>query len=417
MFSFKNSANILIGKSVARTASVQYTDPSATSTYIADGEIVVLNGDTGAPLVAGSTIATCKSIKLVQGRNSTEQPLVFSARIAGLNVSSFEGVDGSLYPAQEQIMSIGYDGKTGVGSIDITSLDEYVLRLTYLHDKMFWSEQKMVRSYFFSNAAPTQKLVATTNVADINNDPASLVRAEMFNSGAAAALGGSSTLACNQDSNVVTASSAAHGLVAGDIVRIGTAALAVSDPVYIVKSVSSNGLFITLTCPFQGTTATYANANVGEVTAGANWGYRLTGKTLKFKLGFFSYMKVIFSATLTNYGTTTTVDVQPSFKGNGDWHQVQELEWFLTGYEGAVNRMMVPLDTGRSDATQGTVYSTISIAYYDTSENYPISGTHPAPQMLYVFLPHGASQNTQIAAQLNPWMASLPSAFNPIPAL
>lgn len=415
MFSFKNSANILIGKSVPRTANVQYTDPSATSTYIADGEIVVLNGDTGAPLVAGTTISTCRSIKVVQGRNNSEQPLVFSARMSGLNISSFDGVDGSLYPAQEQIMTIGYNGTTG--SLDVASLDDYVLRITYLHDKLFWSEQKMIRSYYFSNSSPTQKLLATTNVADINNDPASMVSAEMFNSGAAASLGGASTLACNNNSNVVTASVNTHGLIAGDIVRIGTGALATTDPVYIVKSVSANGLFITLTFPFQGTTATYSNANVGEVTAGANWGFKLTGEPLKYKLGFFSYMKVIFAASLTNYGSSTTADVQTSFKGNGDWHQVQELEWMLTGYEGVLNRTMVPLDSLRTDAIQNTVYSTISISYYDTSENYPVSGTHPAPQMLYIFLPHGAAQNATLAAQLNPWMSSLPASFNPIPAL
>ena len=68
---------VMIGKSVARTASVQITDPSATSTYIADGEIVALN-QSGTALTAGQTISDSPYIQLVQRSGSK---LIFSPRI------------------------------------------------------------------------------------------------------------------------------------------------------------------------------------------------------------------------------------------------------------------------------------------------------------------------------------------------
>jgi len=81
---FKNFDNeedveVLIGKDIARTASVQITDPATVATYIADGEILILDQN-DAPLTPGDTVLDSPTIKIVQGRGTVQERLLFSQK-------------------------------------------------------------------------------------------------------------------------------------------------------------------------------------------------------------------------------------------------------------------------------------------------------------------------------------------------
>lgn len=409
MFNAANSFNALIGKSVARTASVQITDPAA-STYIASGEILVLDSN-DTPLVAGMTIADSGSIRIVQGDGTTNPP-VFSNKITGANVTKYSGQN--FVSAQEQIYYVGYNGSSG--SIDLLNSNTYKIRVIFKHDSENWGEQKnILYQEVLSDSTATQSEIVAAFVAKYTQAyPASNadIKVERVADGTFTALGGSSTLVVTQGSTTATASSASHGLVAGSIVRIGGTTS--TTPVYLVASAS--GTAIVLDSAFQGTSATVANANVGVISANTVFGLKFSGKPITLSavnVGRFKYQKVAFDLTLQDFGATAVTASQEAGTGNGTFEQVAEMEYFSLGFDGWLqNRNAVPYQPQpRTNAVSTSTYDTIVITATDNSDFGVISGTKPSPFQVYLFIPAGSSQITQILAQLNPWMASLPRAF------
>ena len=137
----QNTEQLLIGKSISRTASVNVLDVN-NSSYLADGEVVVLD-ENDTPLVGGTTYPTSRYIKIVQrsGATASGSQLVQSARIDGNNIISFRGL--SYQAPQEQISYIGYDSSSG--AIDAKSVSDYVVRVTMKHDKEMWSKRANAR--------------------------------------------------------------------------------------------------------------------------------------------------------------------------------------------------------------------------------------------------------------------------------
>lgn len=408
-----NSLSVLIGKSVARTASVQITDPSASSTFIASGEILILDA-TDAPLTAGTTIAGSKSIRIVQGDGATN-PLVFSPRISGLNVTAFSGLQ---YVApQEEIQYIGYNGSSG--AIDVLNNNRYVVRIYFKHDISLWSEHaKILHQEYESDATATQLEIAqgfAQKYAQVFPLANTDIKVERVTDGTFTVPSAAQTLTVAQGSATVTASAAIPAWVAGDIIRIGGPSS--TDPVYVIASVS--GTTIVLDSPYQGASGTVANANCGEMSAVTAWGLKITGKAFPFSqttVARFPYQKVSFDVTVQNFGATGITDAQQASLGNGTFEEVAEHEYFALGYDGWLsNRNAVPFQPQpRTNAVSGVLYNTITIKAYDASDFGPVSGVRPSPFEVKLFLPVGASQTTQIKAQLNPWMASLPSAFSAV---
>lgn len=403
MFRADNSFSVLVGRSVARTASVQVTDSTASS-YIANGEIVIL-GENDVVVNPGDTIANHKYIRLVQG-NGTSEPVNFSNRIYGANVVAFS--DKAYAAPQEQIYYIGYNGTSG--SIDAINSNRYIARVQFKHDAENWSEQINTdfKEYNSDSSATQQEIAAgfvkqyAKNYPSTNSD----IKVERVCDGTFTASAVNWTVA--NGSKVVTAAGA-HVVVAGDIVRIG--APTSTSPVYVVESVS--GLNVTLDSPYQGTSGTVLAANFGEMTVITAWGLKYTGKALSFTTGRFKYLKVAFDLTIQNWGTTAITKDQEASRGNGTYEEVAELEHFAQGFEGWLeNRNAVPSTSQpRSKATSGTLYNVVCIRAYDSSDFSPISGTKPSPFDVFVFLPVGSAQTANIKAELNPWMASTPGAF------
>lgn len=408
MFKADNSFNLAIGKSISRTSSVQALDSSNATTFLANGEVLVVDKN-GSALTPGQTIADSEWIQIVQGRG-TANPAVFSNKIFGANVTSFTGR--SYVAPAEQITYIGYNGTSG--NIEALSDNKYILHLIFKHDTANWSEQSnTIHNEYDSDASATSSEVAQAFVRKFNtNYPAlnSDIIVERVNDGTFTVLGGSSTLDVTNGSPTATASSASHGLVAGDVIRIGGTATTI--PVYIVSAVS--GVTITLDTNYTGTTATVANANVGELSSIANWGLKITGKALTFSTGLFKYLKVAFDTTIKNFGTTTITESQAANRGSGTYEEVAEIEYFARGFDGWLStRNSIPaVAQPTTDATSGAVYDFISIAAFNSQDFSTITGSKPAPFNVFIAMVDGAAQTTNLLAQLNPWMASTPRNFS-----
>lgn len=410
MFNASNSKSVLIGKSIARTATVQVYDSSAAS-FLADGEVVVINKN-GAALTAGQTIADSEYIRIAQrsGATAATANVIYSPKIYGANVTAFSGL--SYVAPAEQVTYVGFNGTSG--AIEAISDNVYKLRITFKHDMENWSEQSNVLyNEVTSDASATASEVAAAFVDKYNTTyPAQNadIKVERVTDGTFTVLGGSATVDVTKGSPTVTASSASHALVAGDIVRIG--ATSATTPVYLVSAVS--GVTITLDSNYTGDTATVANANVGEMSAVTAWGLKITGRALTTTIATFKYLKVAFDVTIQNFGTSTVTDSQAASRGNGTYEQIAELEYFARGYDGWLStRNAVPaVAQPNVSAVSGAIYDTINIKAFDNSDFGVISGSKPAPFEITIALVDGASQATNILAQLNPWMASTSRAFS-----
>lgn len=410
MFKSEQSFNVLIGKDIA-SAATQYTNPSGAG-YIKDGEILVI-GANGALLTAGDTISTSPSIQFVQRSGSN---LIFSSIIDGTKVTKYSGANP--VPAQQQVISVGYNGTTG--SIDLSTASK-LFKISYKHNQLVWSEQVFKRVYETSGS--TQAKVASDISEQINfmSLPAlngvystgDYVSAIMLcNHAGAAITGAATTLTVTKGSNTAVMNNT-HNLTSGDYVRI--AGTGTTNPVYRVQSV--NGNTITLGSPYQSSSNVVPIAFVEIITAAqastAAFGFMLEGLPLTWSINPAAnnrYEIVSFDVHPgTGWGSTTITNVQDPILGSGLLPQVTEIEWFALGFEGLQSRYNIPLPTGRRDAVDPEYY-TIYIEY-DIPSVSAITGDVSAKQGLYIFVTNEATQLTTLRAITNPWMASTPKAF------
>jgi hypothetical protein len=401
-----STQQLLIGKSISRTATVNVLDPTHAS-FLADGEIVVLD-ENDTPLVAGTTFPTSRFIKIVQrsGATASTAQLVQSARIDGSNVISYRGL--SYAAPQEQIYHIGYDGSTG--AIDASGTDDFVVRITMKHNKDMWSQQANTRIIRLS---PTASTVDTTVMdfigTEFGNDAflTTEVKIERLNSDAGAADGGNWTFTNGSKTATTTVATTA---AVGDYIRVGTA---VTDPIYKVAAKDSAGTTITLDQKFQGSTVTVTTPEyiTAALATAASCGVKITGKAQTFTVLKFPYAVVKFDLTLSGFGTTAVTKTQESKVGSGVGAQISQLEQIGVAYEGAIDRAGDSAPTGRSDAATGSNYDVITIEYFNNYDSQIVSGAKPARSVLQLALVDGAAQTTNVLAQLNPWMASVPAAF------
>jgi hypothetical protein len=321
MFKSDNSTNILIGKDIARTGSIQINDIGGVG-YIANGEILVLD-ELHAPLTAGDDIGDSPIVYVVQGRGGNNG-LKWSTPIDGRNV-----VRATALSYAAPVAQVTHIGNVGAGAlaIDVLPFTDYKLTIRYTHDSELYSEQSNKRVFYYTTgAADTQLSIATAFANMINAEE-------------------------------------------------------------------------------------YFNATALVVNNGANYGIRLTGQALDFELGSFKYNVMTFDVQLSGFGVTPVTYTTAAQLGSGTYEQVAELEWFANGFNGVINRVHFPAPTGTQDAVSGETYDVLALEYFDASETYVVSGTKPAKKLLYIALPDGASQTTQVLAQLNPWLASTPRQF------
>jgi len=182
MFKTDNTINVLIGKDIASTASVQVTDSATAGTYIADGEITVLGANDDV-LLPGETVVDSPKIKLVQGRGAAANGMKWSVDIDGANVISAKGL--TYRAPAEQVTYVGYDAVSLAGDIDAQPLTDYKLTIVYKHDVEMFSEQQLRRTFYYtSTATDIGATIAAAFVALINGDDFYGPVAAVTNSGA-----------------------------------------------------------------------------------------------------------------------------------------------------------------------------------------------------------------------------------------
>lgn len=426
--SSQNVISVLIGKSgsigtndadIKTTATCQITDPGTTTTFIGDGQIVILGSDGNVMQPTNANISANPFIQFVQGSGATAatRKLNFSARIRGIDVMECLGKTYSA-PA-EQVTVIGYNGTTG--SIDTTQGPDFMLTLVETWDDKFWSEQQNRKAYEYYSTAATQYLIAKSMVEQINYDgfrallggTGQRISATMLSDGTFTANGANACTVVNGSDIVTEATSRTYSI--GDNIRIGGTGNTVA--VYVVTATSAtdstlSALQYRLNTYYQGASATVSNANWGKMTVQTNFGIKLAGLPLTWTKDFFKYMKVSFHVDLLGFGSTTYTDSVVATKGNGYGQEVAEFESFAAGNEGALNRTMVPLPLGRTDASSTGTYSSIVMKSADRSNKSAITATTPALVQTYMFIPTTAALITQLLRdQLDPYLnsAGLPS--------
>ncbi len=411
----QQTEQLLIGKSISRTSTVNVLDVNNAS-YLADGEVVVLD-DNDTPLVAGTTFPTARFIKIVQrsGATAATSQLVQSARIDGSNIISFRGL--SYSAPQEQITYVGYDSTTG--ALDASQTGDYVLRITMKHDKDMWSQQANTRIFRFSP-------LSTSTNADINDYFAVAMATDVFlntevttertsNDAGSATTAASGTLTFTKGSKIVTTSGVtpATDFPVGSYMRLG---LSKNSGIYKVVAVSNAGQSITLDAPVQIASGTLTVTNAQFITnalvLASNVGLKVTGIAQSFLVMKFPYVKVKFDLTLSGFGSTTVNYFQNSLPGSGVDSQISQIEKFAQGFEGIIDRFGDSAPIGRTDTVTGAVYDVIVIEYFNNFDTLAVSGAKPARAVLNIAMVDGAAQTVNLLAQLNPWMKSLPQNFN-----
>jgi len=424
----KNVMNVMVGEefdsAAIAVASLQITDPTVTATYIEDGGVVALGlgaaGEVILPASATNTIANFPSIRLVQRIGNL---LNFSPRIQGVDVLHFDGVDG--VAGAEQVSIVGYNGTTG--AIDNSGTD-FVLTYVGLWDDMMWSKQQYRKAFDYYSTAATQQSIAKQLSFDINNDGYHMtlagtgpqVSCTVLSDGTTQiAPSTAATIAVVNGSDVATLDVAQANLQAiGTVIRLGGAAATVAQPVYIVIGNSTtdstlSSVQVRLHTYFQGATATLTlGTNADGITGSTNYGLRFVGLPLTWVKDFFKYKRVQFRIEIKGFGTTTVTTPTTMSMGRGDFRHVAEMESFAAGNEGALNRTIVPLPTGRQvTPTDGSIplYDAIMIEWADRTKKSPISGSVPMQAQLFVYTPdstNGARNSTRLLDQLNEWMVS-----------
>jgi hypothetical protein len=163
---------VLIAKDIARTSTVQINDPSTSGTYIAEGEVVILDKNKNV-LSAGDTIDDSASIYIVEGLADTfsyaneagtaitgARRLLFSDEIKGADVVEYSGR--SYAAAVEQAWTLS-------GSMTVVSGEEYVLRIVY--KDYHGDPRQFTYTYRVVASSTSQTTLYTDLAAAINSHP------------------------------------------------------------------------------------------------------------------------------------------------------------------------------------------------------------------------------------------------------
>ncbi len=125
------------------------------------------------------------------------------------------------------------------------------------------------------------------------------------------------------------------------------------------------------------------------------------------------YKQVIFKVFLQsdNFDSVVVTYTANPFPGIGTWQLARDEEKWAQGYEGLLNRTAFPTQVPTFRTVKSETYDVLVIRH----KNWYTAGTNREEQVditTKIYIPVGAGQATNILADLNPWMASLPKAFS-----
>ncbi len=378
--------SLLLAKILNRTGTTA-TDPGASS-YLSDGEIAVT--DVSGTILDSTTVVGKDKIVIVQSQGATKPPIK-SDVIERAKVTTYKGAAGKA--AVEQVTYIGYDGTTSTLKIDPFNNNQYIGRILLQGEQNTFGNRDMYKQFdYTSDGTATQSEIAEgiqlSLIANFDSPrtkmPDRYARFEVTNAGARTIVPtGAGTLTFVYGSTTVTFSTdvddatGAAAIKAGDFI---TVAAATTTAVYEVASVDTSGTTETLqlTVPYQGVSATIANATAKVIIAAtaqaANFGVKISGLPKSFKPGIFRYYKNRFKVLLINseWGVTSVTYTTGANEGTGTSEQMQELEWLLQ--DGNIYRVQVPPFVERANAVtylataSGLGYSIAELDHFNNDE-------------------------------------------------
>jgi hypothetical protein len=407
-FSQKNHAMILVGKDVAITGT--------TINTLADGEVRCFTP--GGTLYTEAAADANDEFTIVMGRTG-DQPLV-SQKIKKDWVTSVSKKD---YVADvEQVDFIGYTGVSG--SIALSNNTVYRATINVIQSLETDYGQVYVKDLVYeSDASATQAEIAiglagsgignfSREVKNTAGDPM-IKFAAVCNVALAADFPFDATFDITatkgSDALLVAAATPTYntgtGLAVGDYIRIGTAAgaigtVALGSDVYKVVALPSTTT-IKVDRPVQVAGGSYVvGGNITVVTAAlgnaANWGVKLTGQDLDWKLGKLNDKIAKWKLNLDSdaFGATTLTNSTVATLGTGTYHQVAELEWFLNGNNGELYRAGEPnVNSYTQMALSTETYDIVTINLTKSGTSGLISTNNP--QVVYIAIPAATPGGTE----------------------
>lgn len=352
--------------------------------------------------------------------------VILSSPIQGSTVSKYAG---HAYVAPlEQVTYVGYNGTSGTGIAAVVDT-EYRLRILIKDTLRVQGE----RSTLIDINAPASPVQTVANVAytiaklfdqkDYNtNYQTGKVKLERTSNGTGTVLGGSATTAAVFGSDIITLSSASHGLVVGSIIRLGGTTYATGST-YVVTALPTSTT-AKLDVVYKGATATITNANSLTLAGVSEYGFRITGLSQTSKVSqaanapLDEYEWIVFDASYApanirlavNYATVTTT--QKANPGEGYWKQVADREEAAKGYWGDTSKRRFYDQRIASLVVINQAYISVIITHHDVhGGNFQENTTSPLKTEIYI--PDGSAQATNTPTSNN-FLAILNAYFSTV---
>ena len=391
-------------------SNTEGANTGTTRQTIINGDILIFNRTGNTALTGTPTPISAEGNDIIYiaqgigtGKGLDSLPIVLR------NVTKVS-VEGYAAPA-EKVYSFGYIGSGSSTVAAPDSLAEYALNINILDDQRIQGNRPTRQYYsYVTDAAATAKELVFALAAKVNNDffvanTNSYVTAAVLTNGTFTALTNNATVTQYGK----TISSTAHGLVAGDFVRIGSTAA--TSPVYQVDQAIDANTF-TIKGRFVAASGTVLAANIGKITVDTLVGLQLTGTVVPFN-GIDLYQKTNFVASLYNTATTgfnvlsTPVISTALNYGQGFWQQVRDQEYFAQGYFGITNRTQFPGSVNMQPATRavvGNTYNSVVIEHYAEEEtSLQRMGRNPMKTQVYFYsstAPTASTKQTNFLATI-----------------
>ena len=355
-----NVFSVVLDAESAKASGLPAAGTVVTDANLAKGAICAVNA--GMELLDNTTFAKTDRYRIVQGKGVGKQ-LMISPMIT--KATATVSTSNHRVPVQ-QVSIVGFNGTAGF--LPAANETDFYIKIRKNDNDAANRSQPM--SLFAgpvkTDATATQEELAFALVkngqVNFAKEPANNYLAfDIVSDGTEAAIG-AATLAATKGSVSLTYS-AAHGLVAGDLVFIAGAT-------YKVGAVPTTTT-VTLTTPFEGTsvaalaTGTAYATTHGKLTAAVNFGVRLTGVQADFDVNAMrDYYVNRFTVTFSDVSTLVTTTGART--GSGVWQQVAMDEYMNYGFEGMDGMLGVPPRMRDQEVVEGQKYGCMEISWTES---------------------------------------------------
>jgi hypothetical protein len=281
----------------------------------------------------------------------------------------------------ERVRAIGFNGVSG--AIDPINYANYVAHIFWKDNSKTFGQGIPVKfAAYAADGSATQAEIAAGLVNNFNKnfqrEKPKLIKAEvLLNSAGTIVPTGAGTVSFTNGSKYVKFNTAiddatgAAKLAVGDYIKAATGASAVA---YKIVAIDVATDIATLDTPYQGATATIANATAKIVLAAtaatADAGVKLTGMPLTegFEPGVIRWDFIDFEIQLgSEVGSTTQSVITNPTLGAGSYYEVAQNEWFLKGNRGEAWRVGNYPKNVTLEATAGKNYEQFTVNYATTN--------------------------------------------------